>query len=620
MNFLFPVFLLGALAIAIPIALHFLRRDVAPEVPFSAVRLLRTSPIERSRRRRLRDLLLLAARITALLLLAAAFARPYAQGADAPGSDVRIIAVDRSFSMSAPGRFEEALRQAGEALDAAPMSERVAVIAFDDRADVLAPPGGAADARAALARLVPGYGATRYATMLARAVETADGSAGRVVVVTDMQRSGWEDEHRAILPSTLALELRNIGPPVANLAVVDVRVERERVVATVRNAGPPRPGRARVLDQDQEVASAAFTAGADATVLVPIVYRAPASGALTVTVDDPEGPSADNSRHVLLDLASRSSVLIVTPPGTPDAGFFVSRALAAVADDEGAGGEGLQARVVPAPDASAMAAEEFAGHSAVVLLTTRALERRMREGLAALVRGGGGLLIAAAPEVEADVLSAIFDWEPALSAVEQPHQGLTLAATDLRHPIFRPFGPLQANLGHVRFTRTWRVKPDGWDVAARFTDGSAAVLERREGRGRIVLFASDLDRRWNDFPLQPVFVPFVAEAVRHVGVGARAGRDFTVGTVPAGVPAEPGVHRIPPQDRTIVVNVDPRESAITTLTADEFEAMVERVSPEPAEAGEARAREIEARQSLWQYGLLLMLVTLVVESFVGRPR
>ena len=55
MSFLYPAFLAGALAIAIPIALHFLRRDVAPEVPFTAVRLLRRSPLEQTRRKRLRD-------------------------------------------------------------------------------------------------------------------------------------------------------------------------------------------------------------------------------------------------------------------------------------------------------------------------------------------------------------------------------------------------------------------------------------------------------------------------------------------------------------------------------------------------------------------------------------
>ena len=108
MAFLYPAFLVGALAIALPIALHLLRRDVAPEVRFSAVRLLKRSPVERSRRRRLRDLLLLAARVTALLLLATAFARPFAPGAASAMLPLRIVAVDRSYSMAAPGVFERA--------------------------------------------------------------------------------------------------------------------------------------------------------------------------------------------------------------------------------------------------------------------------------------------------------------------------------------------------------------------------------------------------------------------------------------------------------------------------------------------------------------------------------
>ena len=41
MSFLYPAFLIGALAAALPIVLHLLRRDVAPEVPVTAVHLLR---------------------------------------------------------------------------------------------------------------------------------------------------------------------------------------------------------------------------------------------------------------------------------------------------------------------------------------------------------------------------------------------------------------------------------------------------------------------------------------------------------------------------------------------------------------------------------------------------
>ena len=112
MNFLYPAFLLGGLAVAIPIVLHLLRRDVAPDVPFTAVRLLTKSPVERSRRRSLRDVLLLAARVAALLLLAAAFARPFAPSAASAMQPLTIIGIDRSFSMGAPGGLERALQMA----------------------------------------------------------------------------------------------------------------------------------------------------------------------------------------------------------------------------------------------------------------------------------------------------------------------------------------------------------------------------------------------------------------------------------------------------------------------------------------------------------------------------
>src|SRR6476469_1162063 len=115
MSFITPWYLAGAALIALPIVLHLLRRDVAPPVPFTAVRLLRRSAVERSRRHRLRDLILLAARVCALLLLAGSFARPYLTGAGATGRGT-VVAIDRSFSMTAPGRFDRARALAREAI------------------------------------------------------------------------------------------------------------------------------------------------------------------------------------------------------------------------------------------------------------------------------------------------------------------------------------------------------------------------------------------------------------------------------------------------------------------------------------------------------------------------
>ena len=142
---------------------------MAPPVPFTAVSLLRKSPVDRSRKHRLRDLLLLAARVAALLLLAGSFARPYLAGAPPTGRTTSSPSTDRS-AWRAPARFERARALAREAIDQA-QGDRVALVAFDDRADVVSAAGTAADARAALASLTPGFGATRYAAVFDKAAE-----------------------------------------------------------------------------------------------------------------------------------------------------------------------------------------------------------------------------------------------------------------------------------------------------------------------------------------------------------------------------------------------------------------------------------------------------------------
>jgi hypothetical protein len=265
-----------------------------------------------------------------------------------------------------------------------------------------------------------------------------------------------------------------------------------------------------------------------------------------------------------------------------------------------------------------MSDDDVSRHAAIVLLSTRRLDRRGRDAIAGFVRRGGGLFVVAAGDLEPSVLSAALEWQPPLVAAEHPGDGVVLSATDLRHPIFRPFGVLAANLGQVRFARAWRVDENGWDVAARFSDGAPALLERRGAGGRVVLFASDVDRRWNDFPLHPAFVPFAVESVRYLTGTRERPREYLVAQAPSGVPAVPGAVRLAPENRTVVVNVDSRESNPARISAADFNAMLARVQQAPAALASARAQQDEARQSYWQYGLLLMLAVLVVESFVGR--
>jgi hypothetical protein len=392
------------------------------------------------------------------------------------------------------------------------------------------------------------------------------------------------------------------------VSVNAIRVDADRVVASIRNAGSTAwNGDVRVERDGRVVATASTMVPGGSTTDATIGYRSPVGGSLSVSIDDPAGFQGDNRRFVVLEPATRSSVVLVNA-GDPDSGFYAGRALRAALDD-------ADVRVVAA---SALTAEDLHGRDAVVLLSTRGMDRRAREGIAGFVRAGGGLFIAGSTEVEPVVLSTAFGWKPALAATERSAASIALSATDIRHPILRPFGALAANLGQVRFERAWRVGESGWQTVARFTDGTAALLERPEGRGRVALFASDVDRRWNDFPLNPAYVPFLAETVRYVRPARDSRRDYVVGSAPAGAGPNAGAYRIAPDNRLVAVNVDPKEGAIAVMTPAEFSSMIDPVQPADGGVRDARARQIEARQNYWQYGLLLMLAALVAESFVGR--
>ena len=68
-------------------------------------------------------------------------------------------------------------------------------------------------------------------------------------------------------------------------------------------------------------------------------------------------------------------------------------------------------------------------------------------------------------------------------------------------------------------------------VLARFDAGAPALLERRTGTGRVLLWASTLDLAWSDFPLKPVFLPFVHRAARYLSAYTEPAPWSTVGQV-----------------------------------------------------------------------------------------
>ena len=77
MSFINTFFLFAISAALLPVLFHFVRKMKAKKVPFGSLMFLKATPKELIKKRRLRDLLLMALRAAIFGLLAFAFARPF---------------------------------------------------------------------------------------------------------------------------------------------------------------------------------------------------------------------------------------------------------------------------------------------------------------------------------------------------------------------------------------------------------------------------------------------------------------------------------------------------------------------------------------------------------------
>jgi hypothetical protein len=621
-GFLSPLFLLGAFAVAVPVVLHLFRRRADPIVPFGAMRFLRRMPVEDARRRRLHDLLLLALRAAALLLLALGFARPYLQTAiaSAPAA-VTVVAVDLSASMGDAARAARTIALARQAVDRAPRGDTVAVVGFAAGADILvAPTGDRAAARSAIDRLSCGFGPTRYRSAIARTSEILQRGAGRLVLVTDLQADGWAQGPNAALAPEIGVETLDVGPQPPNVGIVALDRTDGGVKVALRGTGRARAVTVALTLDDQPLGEQVVRLPEDGPAAANFQLTLPATGVVRARLTSPDGPPADDERWLVLDARAKPRVLIVMSPGPaqPDA-LYVRRALEAAEPD--------RALEVVARSADRLRAEDFTGASVAIVVGTAGLDRSMADRLASFVGAGGGLLLPVGPAINLDLLATAFgDRLPRVRVGPPLTHPLGFVIAEGRHPLFRAFGADDGAFEAARFSRVAALGAgQHGDVLARFDDGAPALIATTVGRGRTIVLASDMSNRWNDLVLQPAFVPLLLETTTWLA-GARSVPDGLIaGDADRGDAQRPGVAvwralgaRADAPGVRVAVNVDPREMDPARVAPATFLAQITRGGASTVDRGASRARQREAEQRWWQYGLGLMLVSLVVESLIGR--
>lgn len=138
MNFLYPGFLFALFSIAIPVIIHLFNFRKFKKIYFSNVAFLKEIKEQNSSQERLKNLLILASRILAILFLVLAFSRPFIPSGtrhnQSKGNTVSIY-IDNSYSMEAVNKegnlLDEAKRKAKEIVKAFQLNDRFQLLTND---------------------------------------------------------------------------------------------------------------------------------------------------------------------------------------------------------------------------------------------------------------------------------------------------------------------------------------------------------------------------------------------------------------------------------------------------------------------------------------------------------
>ncbi|MEE9207592.1 MAG: BatA and WFA domain-containing protein [Gemmatimonadota bacterium] len=501
MSFLHPWALALSALVAIPLLIHLLHRDTRRRVSFPALRYLQSSQRQHARSVRLRDLLLLALRMSLVVLIALAAATPLVGrggAGDHRPTNVAIV-LDNSASMSRLHAertlLAEEVERARITLSEAGPRDRfwiIPVVGETVAVGVTAP-----DAQAALERVQPtdaGGDIGSSARAAALALPQAGDREREVHLLTDLQASalGEEPVNGAddllwIVPETTGAEsngaLLGLQMSTGTSAVQGISPDISATAAWY--GGDPETDSVTVrFESESQTAALAITSwGSTAVFRVSAQNVGAHYGKLQIA---PSGIRADDTQFFALQVEAAPAVDHV---GTP--GGFVEQALATLA----------------------AAGRTGAGEADVMVVDGDAPTLPPARQPATDASSGSSQRLVLIPPADPLLLARFNQWLVSrgiqLVLSRDPSQG------ELRVESTAGIG----TESEIRVRSRYLLSRDPGDQAGEretllsTSDGSPWLVRGRTGSGTYVLLASPLDSASTSLPLSPGMIPFMENLV-----------------------------------------------------------------------------------------------------------
>ena len=557
--FLYPLFLFGLAAAALPVLIHLLNRRRLKRIQFPAVRFILLSQKRISRSYRLRHWLLLALRTLAVICLALLLANPIFQsgaGLFAGSGPVSLVVVlDNSLSMTWAGDrngFTQAKEAARLLINGLNDSDLAALIPTNsDGKEAYRLKGQKEVLLKELENIQIADGTANLSAALSQAYELLNQPAGQKEIrfITDMGLTGWDQFSVAALKQfdpSIALRLIHIGrkQQPLNGSVKEIRLAGQgvgvnlpiQIEAIVANFGDS-PIKDMLVQlsidgQNKEQKLASIAAKGETT--VGFQTRIGQAGVHTGQVTlKKEGLAGNPSAHFALEAQDKLRVLVVD--GDPQTSltasetFFIIRAL----NPAGERDSSLFLPTVIVTDG--LNSVNLDSYQVVLLCNVAALPDNFVAKLQNYLRQGGGLLIFAGDKLQAEnynqKLAQVLPAPLRDKKTGAEASGEKIDKIDLSHPALQIFSDsiLQES---IKSARVWSYLRAGGKPLIALANGEPLLLEQKVGAGKVMLLTTSADRDWSDLPVKTVYLPLMQSLAQYLAGGKRGSLDggIAVGT------------------------------------------------------------------------------------------
>ena len=549
----------GAALAAVPVILHLFMRQTPKHIIFPALRLIRERHKRSKKQLKIKNWLLLAARMLLLALMALALARPTLNSEISLGDQEVPTALafvfDTSMSMQyterGKDRLAEAKLRAAEILKKTTDDSEVFVIdsANPVKHEAVTP----ASARKRIDALIL-HAANRplnaAVVQASKAVGDSNLARREVYVLTDLAGSAWElgSTRTADDLEKIRKEKKVVKTYVLQLAPKEVRdvaiISAEPASAVVTEGEPVEikaifhssgPATERVAEfwldgdnkKDQKLVALPANGEREVTFVTPSKLEPGLHQGRIKLGGGTDNMAFDDVRYFTFNTQPAMRVLLVSDLNI-DA-LFVEKALAPETSIASTGSASpFKVERETRKQFEGRARLSLKDYAAVFLLNVDGLGAADWGKLALYVREGGGLVVAPGDRADASAYGqAASSILPAtLDEKKAPPSGTTFGRADFEHPLFNRHPRLiDPELTAWPVYRYWGVKPaDGSRTILKYADGNPALIERGfkgTRTGHVLLWTTPLARRfsreetgaWNEFPLSWAFVDILSQTV-----------------------------------------------------------------------------------------------------------